>query len=279
VERVNVTNTIVERTVITNVYTNGATSVVYRNRGVPGAVTTVTRTRYVSPPRVNVRVPPTTVVTRQVVVRREPPAVSAHLARAVATLVEPRPVPGAVGHVRADRPTAVERPAQLPAPEVLSPRETHVPVQRRRDDRPPEAVDRMREAREQQQARDQQARAQPEQERQRERQEQAQQERQQQVQAEQARQRATFAEQQQRARDQQMQQQVRERFQRQQESERQAAEQRARNAEVRTRVEPPPTHVEPPHQDRPARPEPQKPAEVKTPAQRKWGEDPRNDKS
>jgi FecR protein len=119
VERVNVSNTvIVNRTYITNVYDNRNTNVTYRNRGVPGAVTAVSRTTFTSSQRVggqririddrvvsrttamapridpvresrlggnearrNVRMPPQTVVTRQVVVKREPPPAAARFVR------------------------------------------------------------------------------------------------------------------------------------------------------------------------------------------------------
>jgi hypothetical protein len=114
---------IVNRTYITNVYENRVTNITYRNRAVPGAVTAVTRTTFTSAqpvgrhtvrinereitrvqatavaPRIepvresrlgmseaarrNVRVPPSTVVNRQVVVKREPPPAAAHFARNV----------------------------------------------------------------------------------------------------------------------------------------------------------------------------------------------------
>ncbi|HVZ23513.1 MAG TPA: DUF6600 domain-containing protein, partial [Vicinamibacterales bacterium] len=119
VERVNVTNTvIVNRTYITNVYENRVTHITYRNRTVPGAVTAVSRTTFTSAqpvgrhtvrltereitrvqatafaPRIepvresrlgtvrrNVRVPPATIVNRQVIVKREPPPAAARFAR------------------------------------------------------------------------------------------------------------------------------------------------------------------------------------------------------
>jgi hypothetical protein len=119
VERVNVSNTvIVNRTYITNVYNNRERNVTYRNRAVPGAVTTVSRTTFTSAQRVhgrqirvdereisrttavapriepvresrlgagearrNVRVPPQAVVNRQVIVKRSPPPSAAHFAR------------------------------------------------------------------------------------------------------------------------------------------------------------------------------------------------------
>jgi hypothetical protein len=122
VERVNVSNTvIVNRTYITNVYNNRERNVTYRNRGVPGAVTAVSRTTFTSAQRVgdhrvrfderevsrtqgtamapqiapvresrlgadsrarvNGRAPPRTVVDRQVVVKRDPPPAASHFVR------------------------------------------------------------------------------------------------------------------------------------------------------------------------------------------------------
>lgn len=122
VERVNVTNTvIVNKTYITNVYNNRITNVTYRNRGVPGGVTAVSRTTFTSAERVgrntvridereitreratavapqiqpdrrsrlgmsdearrNVRTPPATLQNRQVIVKRAPPPAAAHFAR------------------------------------------------------------------------------------------------------------------------------------------------------------------------------------------------------
>jgi hypothetical protein len=119
VERVNVSNTvIVNRTSITNVYDNRGPSQTYRNRTVPGAVTAVSRTTFTSAQRVggrrirvderenarttaiaphiepvresrlgvgearrNVRMPPQTVVNRQVIVKRDPPPSAARFAR------------------------------------------------------------------------------------------------------------------------------------------------------------------------------------------------------
>jgi hypothetical protein len=112
---------IVNRTYITNVYNNRATNVRYRNREVAGAVTSVLRSTFTSAERVgnhrirvddkeitrthatavapqiqpvrqsrlgvseavrrNVRVPPQTVVNRQVIVKRNPPPSAAHFAR------------------------------------------------------------------------------------------------------------------------------------------------------------------------------------------------------
>jgi hypothetical protein len=120
-ERVNVTNTvIVNRTYITNVYHNRGGNLSYRNRAIPGAVTTVSRTaftsagrvgdhrvriddremgrmrtaavpppiaparesRYGGSPRGNVR-PPPQIVGRPVVVNRAPPSSSERFARRV----------------------------------------------------------------------------------------------------------------------------------------------------------------------------------------------------
>ena len=121
-ERVNVSNTvIVNNTYITNVYNNRGGNLSYRNRGVPGAVTTVSRTTFTSagrvgdqrvrvddremgrwrtaavPPQIapvresryggssrgNLRPPPREVVDRTVVVNRNPPSSSERFARRV----------------------------------------------------------------------------------------------------------------------------------------------------------------------------------------------------
>jgi hypothetical protein len=126
VERVNVTNTvIVNRNYLTNVYGNHAGTYNYRNRAVPGAVTTVSRTAFTSggrvedhrvrvddremgrwrtaavPPRIeparesryggstrgNVRPPPRAVVDRPVVVNRNPPSSSERFTRRFANEV------------------------------------------------------------------------------------------------------------------------------------------------------------------------------------------------
>jgi hypothetical protein len=119
VERVNVSNTvIINRAIIANVYENRDRNVSYRNRAVPGAVTAVPRAAFTSAQRVdghrihiderqidrttamapriepvresrlgvgdarrNVRPPPAEVVSRQVVVRRNPPPSGTHFVR------------------------------------------------------------------------------------------------------------------------------------------------------------------------------------------------------
>ena len=124
VERVNVSNTvIVNKTYITNVYENRVTNVTYRNRGVPGGVTSVSRTTFTSAesvgrhqvrvddreitrvqatgmaPRIEpdrrsrmgvspaarppARTPPAAVIERTVVARRAPPGADAHFVRNV----------------------------------------------------------------------------------------------------------------------------------------------------------------------------------------------------
>ena len=132
VERVNVTNAIVNRVYLRNVYENRGKNFRYRNRDVPGAVTAVDRNVFTSAGRVgdhrvrgddrefsravatamapqiapvresrlggaahaNVRVPPRNVVDRQVVVRREPPPAAAPLVRSTAGQVNtPRATP------------------------------------------------------------------------------------------------------------------------------------------------------------------------------------------
>ncbi|HEV7607884.1 MAG TPA: DUF6600 domain-containing protein [Steroidobacteraceae bacterium] len=196
VERVNVTNTIVNRVIITNVYNNRAGNVTYRNRAVPGAVTSVTRTTFTSAQRIgdrrvridereisrtgstamapqiqpgresrlgasearrNVRVPPATVVSRQVIVKRSPPPSGAHFARNVGqpdarhepadrqnrapdrtdrsdTVIRTRPDNGRNADARPD----VNRDAAQPAPSDRA-RDARNPsnMDRRHDDRPP----------------------------------------------------------------------------------------------------------------------------------------------
>jgi hypothetical protein len=122
VERVNVTNTvIVNKTYITNVYNKRVTNIDYRNRHVPGGVTAVSRTTFVSARPVghhmeriderafareratasapniqpvresrvgiaaegrrNMRPPPAAVVNRQVIAKREPPPAASRFVR------------------------------------------------------------------------------------------------------------------------------------------------------------------------------------------------------
>jgi len=165
VERVNVSNTvIVNRTYITNVYENRMPNMSYRNRGVPGAVTAVSRETFVSAGRVadhrvrisesditrtrvtgaapriepgresrlggatraNFRPPPRAVVDRQVIVKREPPPASAHFARGAA--------------VRNDSPPPAERSPRTQDFGRPSPQNPNEPVVRNRAervDRPP----------------------------------------------------------------------------------------------------------------------------------------------
>jgi hypothetical protein len=119
-ERVNHSNTVISnRNQITEAYANSARNIAYRNRSVPDGVTAASRATFTSggrignhrvrlsepelarspatalapriepgresrmggPPRSNVRVPPRSVVDRQVVVRREPPQAAARFAR------------------------------------------------------------------------------------------------------------------------------------------------------------------------------------------------------
>ena len=147
-ERVNVSNTvIVNNTYFTNAYNNRGRNLTYRNRAIPGAVTTVSRTTFTSagrvgdhrvrvddremgrwrtaavPPQIapareshyggstrgNFRPPPREVVDRQVVVRRNPPSSSERFARRVGEQV------------------AVAQPAATPRPQGrdLSNRDDH----------------------------------------------------------------------------------------------------------------------------------------------------------
>jgi hypothetical protein len=127
VERVNVTNAIVNRVYLRNVYENRGKNFRYRNRDVPGAVTAVDRNVFTSAGRVgdhrvrgddrdfsravatavapqiapsresrlggaahaNVRVPPRNVVDRQVVVKRNPPPPVTRFTRSTGGRPEP----------------------------------------------------------------------------------------------------------------------------------------------------------------------------------------------
>jgi hypothetical protein len=127
VERVNVTNAIVNRVYLRNVYENRGRNFRYRNREVPGAVTAVDRNVFTSAGRVgdhrvrgddrdfsravatavapqiapsresrlggaahaNVRVPPRNVVDRQVVVKRNPPPPVTRFTRSTGGRPEP----------------------------------------------------------------------------------------------------------------------------------------------------------------------------------------------
>jgi hypothetical protein len=158
VERVNVTNTMIVKRTVSEVYNNRATNVTYRNRVVPGAVTAVSRETFTSAERVgerrvgvdtqditravvtaeapqiqpvrdsrlgvseatrrNVRVPPQTVVNRQVVVRRAPPPAAARVERSTGQINtareqmdrsrRPQASPGTVHPARPDQPQADE---------------------------------------------------------------------------------------------------------------------------------------------------------------------------
>ena len=127
VERVNVTNAIVNRVYLSDVYENRGKNFSYRNREVPGGVTAVDRNAFTSAGRVgdhrvrgddrefsravatavapqiapsresrlggaaraNVRVPPRNVVDRQVVVKRNPPPPVTRFTRSTGGRPEP----------------------------------------------------------------------------------------------------------------------------------------------------------------------------------------------
>jgi hypothetical protein len=316
-ERVNYANTNVSRSHFNRGVEDGIKDAIYRNRMVPGGVTAVPRSAFTSagrtrdhrvrlsdqdfqssvasavapriapvresrmggPVRANVRVPPTSVANRQVVVRRDPPPAAARFAR--------RPEPrGDVALTQAERPAHPQRGPANNRPE------------RSREDRPPRAerpvsesaphssvfepraiADRVREDRDRQGREGQQQR---EASQQREALQQRESERSQrwQRQGDQERQQR---EQSQASRD--LQNQLRERMQRQQESERQPAarpvEQRERPAQrvqpvqreqpaQRERSEQRERHVERPQVERPqverpSRSEAQRPAESRPP--------------
>jgi hypothetical protein len=163
VERVNVTNAIVNRIYLRNVYENRGKNARYRNREVPGAVTAVDRNVFTSAGRVgdhrvrgddrefsravatavapqiapsresrlggaahaNVRVPPRNVVDRQVVVKRNPPPPVTRFTRS-----------------SGGRPETLREAEDLnPRPRVRDDRddrdEGRVAVDRNRPDRPP----------------------------------------------------------------------------------------------------------------------------------------------
>jgi hypothetical protein len=131
-ERVNITNVYVDRTYITNVYNHRGGHPSYRNRMVPGAVTTVSRTaftsakrvgehrvrvderelgrmrtaavpppitpvresRYGGAPRANLRPPPRAIVDRPVVVNRDPPSSSERVTRRIEDRLAASRAPG-----------------------------------------------------------------------------------------------------------------------------------------------------------------------------------------
>jgi len=167
VERVNVSNTIVNRMFISQAYENHGANFNYRNRVAPGGVTTAPRATFTTAGRIagrvvrtdnpgmaqapastvapqfapsregrlggttrtNPRRPPQSVVDRQVVVRRDPPAAAARFARS------PAPNP-----TLSQAPERLERPAfrgqvrEVPARSIAND-----VVVRDRPDRPPRA--------------------------------------------------------------------------------------------------------------------------------------------
>ena len=204
-ERVNFSNTYVSRARFSDAVANRVSDTVYRNRVVPGGVTAMPLSAFTSagrtgdhrarfnqqelartvasavppqiapvresrlggPSRPNVRIPPASLATRQVVVRRDPPPAAAHFTRRPtpagnAALVQaPRPSarPAVRGQVNErpernnqDRPPRAERPvkesAPPPASSVYEPRAIADRVR----------VDRDRQVRERQQREDSQQR-------------------------------------------------------------------------------------------------------------------------
>ena len=156
VERVNVSNTvIVNKTYITNVYENRVTNIQYRNRGVPGAVTVVSRTTFTSAEPVgrrtvrvdereftrihataavpqiqparqsmlgendaarrNVRMPPQVVRDRQVVTKRAPPPSAVRFVRNAGP-------PAAAGRGPEQQPRPIDRCATIAHPRRRSAR-------------------------------------------------------------------------------------------------------------------------------------------------------------
>lgn len=166
-ERVNFSNTYVSRARFSAAVENRITDAVYRNRAVPGAVTAMPRSAFTSagrtdhhrgrfnsqelaqsvasavPPRIapvresrlggparpNVRTPPSAIVNRQVVVRRDPPPSAARFARrptagvgvALApTLRDRNGGEQPASHNRQDRPPRAARPVSESPPPVRS---------------------------------------------------------------------------------------------------------------------------------------------------------------
>ncbi len=167
VERVNVSNTIVNRMLITQAYENRGANINYRNRVAPGGVTTASRATFTSagrvagrgvrsnepgttqalvsavapqiapsregrlgtPTRANLRRPPQSIVDRQVVVRREPPPAAARFARSPATSTNVAQTPE-----RPARPVGRGQVREAPAHSIAND-----VVTRDRQDRPPRA--------------------------------------------------------------------------------------------------------------------------------------------
>jgi hypothetical protein len=167
VERVNVSNTIVNRMFISQAYEDRGANFNYRNRVAPGGVTTAPRAAFTTAGRIagrvvrtdnpgmaqapastvapqfapsregrlggttrtNPRRPPQSVVDRQVVVRRDPPAAAARFARSPA----PNPTLSQAPE-RADRPAFRGQVREVPARSIAND-----VVVRDRQDRPPRA--------------------------------------------------------------------------------------------------------------------------------------------
>jgi flagellar biosynthesis GTPase FlhF len=302
-ERVNFSNTYVSRARFSEAVANRVSDTVYRNRVVPGGVTAmpvsaftsagrtgdhrarfnqqelarsvanaappqiapVRESRLGGPSRPNVRIPPASLASRQVVVRRDPPPATTQFTRRPAagreaTLVQTqRPARPAVrGQVNErpernnqDRPPRVERPVkESPPPPASSVYEPRAIADRVR-------VDRDRQVRERQQREDSQQREavnrqswqrQEDQARQQQQQQQQQQERERPQRAQEAMRQAAERQAEHRQQSQQ----------RQQSEQSQQSEQRQRNEQPRVERQ----QVERPQ---PTRSEAQKPAETRSP--------------
>ena len=186
-ERVNVTNTvIVNRTYMTDVYNNRGGNLSYRNRMVPGAVTTVSRTAFTSAGRVGdhrvrvddremgrwraaavpppiaparesryggssrgyVRPPPREVVDRPVVVNRRPPSSSEHFTRSIAERVS-------ASQAERSRREVTAAPKTPPNVGYAEAQRAQVGTEQRRPDRPSREALERRERDQQQQEQEQ----------------------------------------------------------------------------------------------------------------------------
>lgn len=176
VERVNASNTqIAARAIGARVYENRDSNFNFRNRSVPGGVTSVPRAAFTSagrtgmhrlrpgeqeqtsgvasaiapriapvresrlggPVRTNVRVPPRTVADRQVVVRRDPPPAAARFARRPAENRDVARAPDRTAERTPDRtPDRAARPQQPRNQDIRESREVATAL-RERTDRPP----------------------------------------------------------------------------------------------------------------------------------------------
>jgi hypothetical protein len=273
-ERVNTSNTYVSRANFSQSVVNRVKDITYRNRAVPGGITAMPRTAFTSagrtsdhrgrfnqqelasnapsaePPRIapvsesrlggprrqNGRMPPATLATRQVVVRRDPPPAAARYARRptpAASLTQTQPEHAARLPARgqvSDRPdrNREDRPVRVERPNVERPNNDSAPAPRSSVFEPNSIADRVRvdrdrQVRERQQREDSQQREVAARQQWQRTEDQVRQQRDQ---------RAARESQQQ---QQQQQQQERERPQRAQDAMRQAAERQAEHRQVEQR--------------------------------------------